>query len=65
MNTLAQAIADASHHDMQDMSAFIVAECEMVTQDGEGDMVDIDHEELIKAFKAWAYMHTNEGGQGD
>lgn len=65
MNSLAQSISDASHHNMQDLSSFIVAECEMVTQNGDGNIEEIDVEELIRAFKAWAYMHMNVGGQGD
>ena len=63
MSTLSVAVRQASAHDLEDMSAFIVAECEMVTQDTEGNMVDIDPNDVIEALKSWARMHHETGGK--
>ena len=57
MNSLAQAIAHASHHDLVDLAAFVVAECEMCTQTEDGEMIDIEDKDVIAAFKSWADMH--------
>lgn len=62
---IAEAIKHSNAHDLADLTAFIVAECEMVTQDTDGNMVDIDNKDVIKAIQAWAYMQLNDGTQGD
>ncbi|MEO9573916.1 MAG: hypothetical protein ABJ263_14460 [Tateyamaria sp.] len=64
MTTLSVAVSDATHHDLADMTAFIVAECEMCTQDTEGNMIDINPDEVIVALKAWAQMHRREAQKG-
>ena len=63
--SIAEAIKTASNHDLADLTAFIVAECEMVTQDTEGVMVDINNDDVVKAVQAWAYMHLYDGTQGE
>ncbi len=62
---LADMINTANDHDLADLTAFVVAECEMVTQDPAGKMIDIKNDDVIRAIKAWAYMHLNEPKQGD
>ncbi|WP_420013713.1 hypothetical protein [Tateyamaria sp.] len=62
---LADAIKTASAHDLADLTAFVVAECEMVTQDADGKMIDIENDDVVRAIKAWAYMNLNDGKQGD
>ncbi|MEL6620950.1 MAG: hypothetical protein AAFY39_07180 [Pseudomonadota bacterium] len=57
MNSLAQAIRDSSRHDLVDLAAFIVAECEMCTQTKDGEMIDIENDDVIAALKSWADMH--------
>jgi len=64
MTTLSVAVTDASHHDLADMTAFIVAECEMCTQDAEGNMAEVNPEEVIIALKAWAQMHLRDSHKG-
>jgi len=64
MSTLSVAVREASAHDLEDLTAYVVAECEMVTQDTEGNMVDIDPKDVIAALKAWARMHLETGGRG-
>ncbi|MEP1198556.1 hypothetical protein [Tateyamaria sp.] len=64
MTTLSVAVSDASHHDLADMTTFIVAECEMCTQDTEGNMIDINVDEVIVALKAWAQMHRRDSHKG-
>lgn len=63
--SIADAIKISNVHDLVDLTAFIVSECEMVTQDSDGNMIDIDNNDVIKAMQAWAYMHLNDGTQGD
>ncbi|WP_299280410.1 hypothetical protein [uncultured Tateyamaria sp.] len=60
--SLAEAITQSSAHDLADLTAFIVSECEMCTQDADGAMVDINNDDVIAAFKAWADMKRD--GQG-
>ncbi|WP_299148639.1 hypothetical protein [uncultured Tateyamaria sp.] len=60
---LADAISGSSEHDLADLTAFIVAECEMCTQDADGSRVDIDNDDVIAAFKAWAGLKRD--GQDD
>lgn len=62
---LAETIKTANAHDLADLTAFVVAECEMVTQDADGKMIDIKNEDVVGAIKAWAYMHLNDGRQGE
>ncbi|WP_299625622.1 hypothetical protein [uncultured Tateyamaria sp.] len=62
---LADAIKTTSAHDLADLTAFVVSECEMVTQDTDGKMVDINNDDVVRAIKAWAYMNLNDGKQGD
>jgi len=64
MSTLSVAVREASAHDLEDLTAYVVAECEMVTQDADGNMVDIDPKDVIAALKAWAQMHLEIGGRG-
>ena len=61
---LAETIKATSAHDLADLTAFIVAECEMCTQDADGRMVDIQNSDVIAAFKAWAQMHLNDDTRG-
>ena len=63
--TLAETIKTASDHDLQDLTAFVVSECEMVTQDAEGKMIDIKNHDVTRAIRAWASMHHNAARQGD
>lgn len=63
--SIAEAIKTASHHDLADLTSFVVAECEMVTEDMDGNMIDIKNADVIKAIQAWAYMKLNDGTQGD
>ena len=63
--SIADAIKISNVHDLSDLTAFIVSECEMVTQDSDGNMIDIKHDDVVKAMQAWAYMHLNDGTQGD
>lgn len=63
--SIADAITRCSHHDLADLTSFVVAECEMMTQDADGNMIDIDNADVIKAIQAWAYMKLNDGTQGD
>ena len=65
MSALADAIQTTSRHDLEDLTAFVVAECEMCTQDADGKMIDIDNANVIAALKAWANMHLNDGSQGE
>ena len=63
--SIASAIKSSSPHDLLDLTAFVVAECEMVTQDTDGKMIDIKTDDVVKAIQAWAYMKLNDGTQGD
>ncbi len=63
--SIADAITRCSHHDLADLTAFVVAECEMVTQDTDGNMININDADVIKAIQAWAYMKLNDGTQGE
>ncbi|WP_223423362.1 hypothetical protein [Tateyamaria pelophila] len=63
--SIAQAIKKSNARDLADLTAFIVSECEMVTQDTDGNMIDIKNADVIKAIQAWAYMHLNDGTPGD
>ena len=59
VNTLAQAVYQAPRHDLEDMAAFVVAECEMVTLSANGETTAIDNDDVISALKAWAEMHDS------
>lgn len=63
--SIAEAIKASSAHDLADLTAFIVSECEMVTQDTDGNMIDIDNDDVVKAIQAWSYMHLYDSTQGD
>lgn len=63
--SIAEAIKSSSTHDLADLTAFIVSECEMVTQGPDGQMIEINNDEVIKAIQAWAYMHLYDSTQGD
>jgi hypothetical protein len=63
--SIAAAIKTATEHDLLDLTAFIVSECEMVTQDTDGKMVDIETKDVVGAIKAWAYMNSHDGKQGE
>jgi len=62
---LAETIKSTSAYDLQDLTAFIVSECEMVTQDTDGKMIDIDNDDVVRAMQAWAYMNLTQAQQGD
>jgi hypothetical protein len=62
---LAEAIKATSAHELTDLTAFIVSECEMCTQDADGTMVDIKDEDVVAAFMAWAQMHQRERPKGE
>ncbi|MEL6451084.1 MAG: hypothetical protein AAFQ19_07470 [Pseudomonadota bacterium] len=65
MSTLSTAIREASQSDLADMTAFIVSECEMCTQDADGNMIDLVQSDVIAAFRAWSDMHRTVGTWGE
>jgi hypothetical protein len=60
---LAGAIKTANAHDLADLTAFVVSECEMVTQDADGRMIDIKNDDVVTAIKAWADMYKTDARQ--
>ncbi|MEM8655903.1 MAG: hypothetical protein AAGF36_14265 [Pseudomonadota bacterium] len=62
---LATAINEAPEHHLDDLVSYLMSEFAMGTTDDEGALDRADHGEVVSALKAWAYMHLNDGSQGD
>ena len=62
---LATAINEAPEHHLDDLVSYLMSEFAMGTTDDEGALDRADHGEVVSALKAWAYMHLNDGTQGD
>jgi hypothetical protein len=59
--TLAQAISQADNSAIADLSAYLVMECKIQTQDVDtGDMVDLAPDALAQAIQAWAFIQQNQ-----
>ena len=63
--SLAKAINEAPEHHLDDLAQFLMSEFAVGTTDDEAVFQKADHEEVVSAFKAWAYMHQSDPMGGD
>ena len=58
---LAQAILDASRHEMNALSRYVAGEVTLEEDDADNDgTVDITPEGIAAAMRAWAYMQQHQ-----
>ncbi|WP_299612135.1 hypothetical protein [uncultured Tateyamaria sp.] len=62
---LAAAINEAPERHLDDLVSFLSSEFAIGTLDSESNFDKSDQGEVVSALKAWAYMHLNDGTQGD
>jgi len=62
---LAAAINEAPERHLDDLVSFLTSEFAIGMLDSEQSFDKADPGEVVSALKAWAYMHLNDGSQGD
>ncbi|WP_299042539.1 hypothetical protein [uncultured Tateyamaria sp.] len=62
---LAAAINEAPERHLDDLVSFLNSEFAIGTLDSEDNFDKSDAGDVVSALKAWAYMHLNDGSQGD
>ncbi|MEO1778910.1 MAG: hypothetical protein AAFU63_08975 [Pseudomonadota bacterium] len=63
--SLAKAINEAPEHHLDDLATYLMSEFAVGTTDEDAAFDKADHDEVVSALKAWAYMHQNDPSGGE
>jgi len=62
---LATAITHAPERHLDDLVAYMTSEFAIGSLNSDEKFDKADPGEVVSALKAWAYMHINDGSQGE